>query len=92
MPRWVTRANRCRDHRVSALCGTRDTGTAEGLRAGGKVPTLQKCVLFSAVKVVALGSGLGLGLGLKLDLRFSQQYSSGAEEFRRHLAGLWLSL
>ena len=77
---------------MSALCGTRDTATAEGLRAGGKVPTLQKCVLFSAVKVVELGSGLGLGLGLKLDLRFSQHTTEVLKSLDRHLAGLWSGL
>lgn len=57
MPRWVTRANRCRDHRVSGPVWVQGHRNRGGPETGGKVPTLQKRVLFSAMKVVELGQG-----------------------------------
>ena len=59
VPRWVTRANRCRDHRVSGPVWVQGHRNRGGPETGGKVPTLQKCVLFSAMKVVEPGQGQG---------------------------------
>lgn len=48
-PRWVTRANPDAGTSVSGPVGDQGTQkTAEDRRAGGKVPTLQKCELLSA--------------------------------------------